>query len=154
MATKTTGKIEETVVQSKDKAFQKYLDSNKISGFGKQYAGEKGEVVLYRSNLQIQGKPIPFMIVLDNSVYAVIQFQVADGIVAKEKKDRISSYFNDLNNRYRMLKFTCDEAGNVLLTVSIPAGAQYFDPTLVIALLDEVEKLLSAEYEDLMSELK
>ena len=146
--------VEISVVQKKDKAFQEYLDSHKISGFGKQYAGENGEVVIYRSNLQIKGNTIPFMILLDNSVYTLLQFQAAVGAVKPEKKEKLSAYFNDLNNQYRMLKFTCDAAGNVLLSVSIPAGAPHFEPALVIALLNEVEKLLDQEYDHLMAKLK
>lgn len=146
--------VEISVVQKKDKAFQEYLDSHKISGFGKQYAGENGEVVIYRSNLKIKGNTIPFMILLDNSVYTLLQFQAAVGAVKPEKKEKLSAYFNDLNNQYRMLKFTCDAAGNVLLSVSIPAGAPHFEPALVIALLNEVEKLLDQEYDHLMDEIK
>lgn len=146
--------VEISVVQKKDKAFQEYLDSHKISGFGKQYAGENGEVVIYRSNLQIKGNTIPFMILLGNSVYTLLQFQAAVGAVKPEKKEKLSAYFNDLNNQYRMLKFTCDAAGNVLLSVSIPAGAPHFEPALVIALLNEVEKLLDQEYDHLMDEIK
>ena len=146
--------VEISVAQKKDKAFQEYLDSHKISGFGKQYAGENGEVVIYRSNLQIKGNAIPFMILLDNSVYTLLQFQAAAGAVKPEKKETLSAYFNDLNNQYRMLKFTADAAGNVLLSVSIPAGAPHFEPALVIAILNEVEKLLNGEYDKLMEEIK
>ena len=133
--------VEISVVQKKDKAFQEYLDSHKISGFGKQYAGENGEVVIYRSNLQIKGNTIPFMILLDNSVYTLLQFQAAVGAVKPEKKEKLSAYFNDLNNQYRMLKFTCD-------------AAPHFEPALVSALLNEVEKLLDQEYDHLMDEIK
>lgn len=155
MAKTETKAVEmESVAQKKDKAFQEYLDTNKISGFGKQYAGEKGEVVIYRSNLQIKDATIPFMILLDNSVYTLLQFQVAAGAVKPEKKEKLSAYFNDLNNQYRMLKFTADAAGNVLLSVSIPAGAPHFEPALVIAILNEVEKLLNGEYDKLMEEIR
>lgn len=146
--------VEISVAQRKDKALQEYLDSNKVSGFGKQYAGENGEVVIYRSNLQIKEDAIPFMILLDNSVYTLLQFQVAAGLVKEDKKEKLAAYFNDLNNQYRMLKFTCDEAGNVLLSVSIPAGTQHFDPALVVAILNEVERLLHEEYDGLMAKLK
>lgn len=143
----------ESVAQKKDKAFQTYLDNHKISGFGKQYAGENGEIVLYRSNLNVKGTTIPFMILLDNSVYTVLQFQVAAGVVKEEMREKLALYFNDLNNQYRMLKFTADAAGNVILSVSIPAGAPHFEPALVIALLNEVEKLLNDEYEKLMKKI-
>lgn len=146
--------VEFSVAQRKDKAFQGYLDTHKISGFGKQYAGEKGEVVIYRSNLSIKENAIPFMILLDNSVYTLLQFQAGAGLVKADKKEKLAAYFNDLNNQYRMLKFTCDEAGNVLLSVSIPSGAQNFEPALVIAILNEVEKLLQEEYDGLMAKLK
>lgn len=145
--------VMESVAQEKDKAFQAYLDDHKISGFGKQYAGENGEIVLYRSNLNVKGTTIPFMILLDNSVYTVLQFQVAAGVVKEEMREKLALYFNDLNNQYRMLKFTADAAGNVTLSVSIPAGAPHFEPALVIALLNEVEKLLNDEYEKLMKKI-
>ena len=93
----------------------------------------------------------PFL--LDNSVYTLLQFQVAAGAVKPEKKEKLAAYFNDLNNQYRMLKFTADAAGNVLLSVSIPAGAPHFEPALVIAILNEVEKLLNGEYDKLMEEI-
>lgn len=146
--------VEISVAQRKDKALQDYLDSNKVSGFGKQYAGENGEVIIYRSNLQIQEDAIPFMILLDNSVYTLLQFQVASGLVKEDKKEKLAAYFNDLNNQYRMLKFTCDAAGNVLLSVSVPAGTQHFEPALVVAILNEVERLLHEEYDGLMVKLK
>jgi hypothetical protein len=146
--------IEETVTAKKEKAFQEYLDGRKISGFAKQYVGENGEVVLYRSNLQIKGDTVPFMLLLDNSVYTLLQFQVAAGAVNAEKKEKLSAYFNDLNNQFRMLKFTADAAGNVLLSVSLPAGADKFDPALVIAILDQIQGLLNDVYDDLMKKIK
>ena len=95
--TETKAADMESVAQKKDKAFQEYLDTNKISGFGKQYAGEKGEVVIYRSNLQVKDATIPFMILLDNSVYTLLQFQVAAGAVKPEKADMTAKNISRTN---------------------------------------------------------
>lgn len=80
--------VEISVAQRKDKALQDYLDSNKVSGFGKQYAGENGEVIIYEKQSPDQGDAIPFMILLDNSVYTLLQFQVASGLVKEDKKGK------------------------------------------------------------------
>lgn len=153
MAEKKTEAKELSVVERKTQLFQEFLDTRKISGFAKQYAGENGEVVIYRSNLGVKDASIPFMILLDNSVYTLMQFELAAGAVKKESREKLALYFNDLNNQYRMLKFTEDDAGNVILSVSIPAGADKFDSDLVIALVDQVKALLTEELDNLKKKI-
>ena len=62
------------------------------------------------------------MILFDDSVYTIIQVQVAAAIVTKEKKATVCEELNALNDQYRMLKYSVDEAGNVLLTCCILRG--------------------------------
>lgn len=52
-----------------------------------------------------------------------------------------------------MLKYSVDEAGNVLLTCCIPAGLDHFDAPLVVAILNQIQGHLSAVYPTIMEKL-
>lgn len=141
------------VAAEKVAAFQKYLDDNQIGGFGLQNFENEVHAQAFRSNLPIEGQNLPFMILLDDSVYTMIQVQLATSIAAGDKKAKICEYLNDLNEQYRMLKYTADAAGNVLLTCCIPAGVPNFEPALVIAILNQIQGHLNATYPELMKVL-
>ena len=141
------------VATEKVAAFQKYLEDNKIGGFGLQNFERPDHAQAFRSNLQVEGTNLPFMILLDDSVYTMLQVQVAAGIAQGDKKEKICTFLNDLNEQYRMLKFSVDAAGNVLLTCCIPAGVPHFEPALVIAILNQIQGLLTATYPEIMKHL-
>ncbi len=141
------------VAAQKVAALQKYLDDNKIGGFGLQDFQNATHAQAFRSNLLVEGQNLPFMILLDDSVYTMIQIQLAESIVTKGKRASVCEYMNGLNEQYRMLKFTVDAAGNVLLTCCIPAGVPHFEPALVIAILNQLQDLLTQLYPELIKTL-
>lgn len=141
------------VATAKVKAFQDYISNNNIGGFVLQDFQNEVHAHAFRSNLAIEGQNLPFMILLDDSVYTILQVMVASSIATGDKKNKICVYLNDLNQQYRMLKYHVDGAGNVLLTCSIPAGVPHFEPALVIAILNQVQGHLNAVYPDIMKKL-
>ncbi len=141
------------VAAEKVAAFTKYLEDNKIQGFGLQQFDRPDHAQAFRSNLQVEGTNLPFLILLDDSVYTILQVQIAAGIATGDKKEKVCAYLNDLNEQYRMLKFSADAAGNVLLTCCIPAGVPHFEPALVIAILNQIQGLLIAIYPEVMKKL-
>lgn len=151
--TKNTQAAEVKVAAEKVAAFQKYLEDNKIGGFGLQDFQNDVHAQAFRSNLPVEGQNLPFMILLDDSVYTMLQVQVATSIATGEKRAKICEYLNDLNEQYRMLKYSADAAGNVLLTCCIPAGVPHFEPALVIAILNQIQGHLNALYPDIMKHL-
>lgn len=153
MADKKTEAVEVKVAAEKVAAFQKYLEENKIGGFGLQDFQNDVHAKAFRSNLPVEGQNLPFMILLDDSVYTILQVQIATSIATGDKKEKICAYLNDLNEQYRMLKYTVDAAGNVLLTCCIPAGVPHFEPALVIAILNQIQGHLNALYPEIMKQL-
>lgn len=141
------------VAAEKIAAFQKYLEENQIGGFGLQDFQNEVHAQAFRSNLPVEGQNLPFMILLDDSVYTMLQVQVATSIAVGEKREKICAYLNDLNEQYRMLKYSADAAGNVLLTCCIPAGVPHFEPALVIAILNQIQGHLNALYPEIMKQL-
>lgn len=133
--------------------FKKHLEDAKISGFGIQDFKDDVHSQAFRSNLPVAGQNLPFMILFDDSVYTIIQVQVAAAIVTKEKKATVCEELNALNDQYRMLKYSVDEAGNVLLTCCIPAGLDHFDAPIVVAILNQIQGHLNAVYPTIMEKL-
>lgn len=133
--------------------FKKHLEDAKISGFAIQDFKDDVHSQAFRSNLPVAGQNLPFMILFDDSVYTIIQVQVAAAIVTKEKKATVCEELNALNDQYRMLKYSVDEAGNVLLTCCIPAGLDHFDAPIVVAILNQIQGHLNAVYPTIMEKL-
>ncbi len=144
---------EVTVAKEKVAAFKDYLEKNQISGFGLQDFQNEVHAQAFRSNLQVEGTNLPFLILLDDSVYTMLQVQIASAIAVGDKREKICAFLNDLNEQYRMLKYSADASGNVILTCCIPAGVPHFEPALVIAILNQVQGHLNALYPEIMKQL-
>ena len=144
---------ESLVAEEKAKAFREYLEKEQITGVELHEAGEAGQTKVFRSNFPVRGQNLPFMVLIDDSVYTLIQVEIAAQVVTEEKKAKVLAYLNDLNDQYRMLKYNSDAGGNVLLTCSVPSGVRGFDPALLVALLNQIQGHLNAVYPSIMSEL-
>jgi hypothetical protein len=152
MAEKKT--VEEVkVAAEKVAAFQKFLDENQITGFNMEDLGGEAHRHAFRSNLPVAGQQLPFWIVLDDSVYTMIQIQIVGAIAVADKRERICGFLNDLNEQYQVLKYSADAQGNVILSCCIPAGVPHFDPALVIAILNQIQTNLNEIYSELMQQL-
>ena len=141
-----------SVADKKLEEFSKFVEDNKITGFNVADWPAGGHVV--RSLLPVGEAKLPFGILFDDSVYAIIQIQLGEGLATGEKAKKIYSVLNALNDQYRMLKFSVDVSGNVLLACVVAAGLPNFEPALVIAILNSIQEELNAHYDDIMKALK
>lgn len=64
----------------------------------------------------------------------------------EEKQAKCVKLLNELNESFSMLKYYINGEGNLVLTCSIPAGDDKFDPALLFALLDQVKVHLDTNY--------
>lgn len=135
-----------SAVEAKMAAIEEFIKERKISGIALAPSRENARVL--RTNLLIEGQTLPLFISLDNTVYCFIQIVLAD--IAAEKRTKCLEYFNGLNNQFSMLKYHITNEGKALVTCSVPSGNDKFDPALVIALIDQIKEVLSANYSALM----
>lgn len=145
----------EEIMVAKEKAakLQAYMEQENITGMELHEVDDAAHSHVFRSNLPLRGQDLPFMILVDDSVYTLIQIEVAARIATVKKKPGLAAYLDGLNNEYRMLKYNSDAVGNILLTCSIPSGVEQFDPPLIIALVNEIQSHLKTIYPDLMKNL-
>lgn len=145
-ATTAAEKAEETLAMKKLTALKEFADAHEISGL--QYLQINEANLLVNTRLLVEGQTLPLFIVVNNSVYTYLQAHLVT--LTEEKKAATLSYLNELNNEFNMLKYSINPQGNVILTFSIPAGDDKFDPALVFALVDQLKAHLDTHYSALM----
>lgn len=139
-------KAEETLAMKKLTALKEFADAHEIGGL--QYLQINEENLLINTRLLVEGQTLPLFIVVNNSVYTYLEAHLVT--LTEEKKAATLSYLNELNNEFNMLKYSINPQGNVILTFSIPAGDDKFDPALVFALVDQLKAHLDTHYSALM----
>lgn len=147
--TAEAGKAEESLALKKLTALKDFADAHEITGL--QYLQINEANLLINTRLLIEGQTLPLFIVVNNSVYTYLQAHLVT--LTEEKKAATLSYLNDLNNEFNMLKYSINPQGNVILTFSVPAGDDKFDPALVFALVDQVKAHLEAHFAALMEKI-
>lgn len=142
---------ENTVVQAKLSALEEFMKAQGIEGVAFEKPNE--QVGVARSAFLVEGQEVPFMILMNETVFTSFQVLLAQGIHEEEKQKHILVYLNKLNNQFNMLKYHLDGDGNVILTCSVPASDNHFEPALIAALIEEVKKHLDEQYAELMKEI-
>ena len=103
--------------------------------------------------MQIKGQILPFAVLIDNSVYSMLQVQIVSGLVKGEAFTKIAPYLNEFNNNYRVFKFVVTPEGDLLLNACLVTEDSTFNPALVNAIIGECAKFLEAEYAGIMEHL-
>ena len=138
--------VEATVAEQKLAALLQAMEAEKVNGL--QVAEKTAARNILTGNFLIEGQVVPMFVVLDNSVYSYIQVNIAN--LTAEQGKACLKHLNELNERYTMLKYAVNPNNTVILTCSVPAANDKFDPALVIALIDQVKNQVTEEYAQLM----
>lgn len=133
------------------KALKEFIAEKEIKGFEVLEPKEDGQPTVFKGFLGIKGQRLPLAIVVDNTIYSILQVAVAKGVVSEENKEKMLELVNKYNAKYRMLTYTLIN-GEVLLTCSIPATNDHFEPALFMVMIEQIEKHLNEAYSDIMAE--
>ncbi len=144
-----TTKAEPTLAMKKLTALKEYADKVKITGL--QYLQINENNLLVNTRLLVKGQTLPLFIVVNNTVYSYIQAHLVT--IPQEKLADTLQYINELNNQFNMLKYAVNPQGNVVLTFSVPAADDKFEPGLIFALVDQVKGHLEENYAALMDKI-
>ena len=144
-----TTKAEPTLAMKKLTALKEFADKAKITGL--QYLQINENNLLVNTRLLVKGQTLPLFIVVNNTVYSYIQAHLVT--IPQEKLADTLQYINELNNQFNMLKYAVNPQGNVVLTFSVPAADDKFEPGLIFALVDQVKSHLEENYATLMDKI-
>lgn len=139
-----------TALNEKFADLKKFIEDKEIIGM--QFLEDNELNKIARSNLLIEGQALPMFVVVNDSVYSFIQVHLASG-VSDDKKTKVLQYLNEMNARFNMLKYCINSDGNIVLSCSVPASDDHFEPGLIIALIDQMKKHLNENYGELMKKV-
>ncbi len=143
----------EEKMNAKTLKLKEFFKANKMEMFQDQNVGDEAETTIFRSRMQVKGQLLPFAILVDRTVYTLIQVQLAPAVATGEAFVKVAKFMNDCNNRYRLFKFTISEAGDLLVNATLTFQDDNFEPALLNAILAEIVKFLDAEYPALMEKV-
>ena len=140
-------------INPKTLKLKEFLEANKIECFQIEERNDENETAVFRSLMQVKGQTLPFAVLLDKSVYALLQVQLAPAIIKGEVLGKVAAYLNEMNNNYRVFKFVVTNEGDLLLNACVVSKDDNFDPALVNAIIAEIVKFLEAEYASIMAKI-
>lgn len=135
---------------NKIEKMQEFLQENKIECFEVQTLEDERHTSIFRSRMEVKGQILPMAILMDDSVYVLIQVQIAPQVITSEKLAVMAEVINNMNNNVRLFKFTVSEKGDFMLNACMTAENNTFNPVLLNALLTETLHFLEAQYSNIM----
>ena len=134
----------------KAQKFTNFINERDINVFQMQELDGDMHPVVYRSAMEVGGQNLPTMLVIDESIYVMLQVRVGAGLVKESNKAAVMEHMNSLNENYKVFKYYANENGDIVIESCIPTTDEEFMPELVHAVIDVVLKHLNAEYPKLM----
>ena len=130
--------------------FTNFINERNINVFQMQEIDGDMHPVVYRSAMEVGGQNLPTMLVIDDSIYVMLQVRVGAGLVKESNKAAVMEHMNSLNENYKVFKYYANENGDIVIESCIPTTDEEFMPELVHAVIDVVLKHLNEEYTKLM----
>ncbi|MGN1087659.1 MAG: YbjN domain-containing protein [Phascolarctobacterium sp.] len=130
--------------------FTNFINERNINVFQMQEIDGDMHPVVYRSAMEVGGQNLPTMLVIDDSIYVMLQVRVGAGLVKESNKAAVMEHMNSLNENYKVFKYYANENGDIVIESCIPTTDEEFMTELVHAVIDVVLKHLNEEYPKLM----
>lgn len=95
----------------------------------------------------VKGQQLPMAIILDDSIYRMIRVQLISSV---ENTEKVVSYLNKLNAKYKSYKFYLTQQNDLILDSCI-MGEDDDESEIIIAVLNNIIKQMQDEYSELMN---
>ncbi|MBQ7317582.1 MAG: YbjN domain-containing protein [Phascolarctobacterium sp.] len=130
--------------------FNEFLQANNITCFNAQAIENEMHSVLYRSFMEVNGQNLPTMVVVDDSIYVMVQVRVAAAVIKEGNRAAVMEHINKLNEKYKVFKYYINDNGDIVIESCIPSTDDDFVPGLIHAVIDVILKHLQEEYPQIM----
>lgn len=127
----------------KAKKFSDFLKENNLQMFQEQEVQGEMNPVVYRTFMEVAGQNLPTMLVIDDSIYVMLQVRVAASVVKESNKAAVMELINRMNGQFKVFKYYVDEEGSIIVESCIPTTDNEFMPGLVHAVIDVVVRHLN-----------
>ena len=117
------------------KTFEEYLKKENISGFQVREAGDDRDTAIFESEVEIEGRRLPIVVLIDATAYATIRIRLAQNAVDDTNAMLLTGWLMRQNQDSRLVKFYLTSDTTILADVVVPHNPEAFDPDVMTSVL-------------------
>ncbi len=117
------------------KTFEEYLKKENISGFQVREVGDDRDTAIFESEVEIEGRRLPIVVLIDATAYATIRIRLAQNAVDDTNAMLLTGWLMRQNQDSRLIKFYLTSDTTILADVVVPHNPEAFDPDVMTSVL-------------------
>ncbi|WP_315266350.1 LktC family protein [Selenomonas noxia] len=117
------------------KTFEEYLTKENISGFQVREVGDDRDTAIFESEVEIEGRRLPIVVLIDATAYATIRIRLAQNAVDDTNAMLLTGWLMRQNQDSRLIKFYLTSDTTILADVVVPHNPEAFDPDVMTSVL-------------------
>ena len=117
------------------KTFEEYLKKENISGFQVREAGDDRDTAIFESEVEIEGRRLPIVVLIDATAYATIRIRLAQNAVDDTNAMLLTGWLMRQNQDSRLIKFYLTSDTTILADVVVPHNPEAFDTDVMTSVL-------------------
>ena len=138
-------------MNKKAEQFQTYLKEKDLENvFTVEEREDEQHTVLFRSQIDVEGNNLPTVVIFDDSIYGVLRVLVVPKALKEENELELMKLANGYNKRYKALKYYFDDAGALMLDVTLLSVEGERTGDMVYAMFDVMIRHLNEAYKEIM----
>ena len=107
-------------MNKKAEAFKKYLEEKDIKSFEiEELEGDEQKTAVFRSYITTEGQQLPTLVILDESIFALLRVQIAPRALAEENQLELLKKVNEESSAYKPFKLYLNKDGDLMLEVCL-----------------------------------
>lgn len=107
-------------MNKKAEAFEAYLKEKDIKAFVvDELEGDAQKTVVFRSHITTEGQQLPTIVILDDSIFAMVRVQIVPKALSEENQLELLKLVNEESAGYKPFKLYLNKEGDLLLDVCL-----------------------------------
>ena len=117
------------------KTFEEYIKQENITGFQIREAGDDRSTTIFESEIEVEGRRLPIVVIIDATAYATIRIRLAKNAVDDTNAMLLTGWLMRQNQDSRLVKFYLTSDTAILADVVVPHNPEAFDPEVMVSVL-------------------
>ena len=117
------------------KTFEEYIKQENITGFQIREAGDDRSTTIFESEIEVEGRRLPIVVIIDATAYATIRIRLAQNAVDDTNAMLLTGWLMRQNQDSRLIKFYLTSDTAILADVVVPHNPAAFDPEVMTSVL-------------------
>ncbi len=106
-------------MNKKAEKFKNYLAEKEIKVFEIDELDDQQQTVVFRSSITTEGQQLPTIVVLDESIFAMVRVQISTKALTDSNQLDLLKLINEESASYKPFKVYLNDAGDLILDVCL-----------------------------------